>query len=31
MFKFAEKGDARVLMENPDRLVLDINTMLSLR
>ena len=31
MLKFAEKDEARVLMEKWDRSVLDITTMLSLR
>ena len=31
MLKFAEKGEADVLIEKWDRSVLDINTMLSLR
>ena len=31
MLKFAEKGEAHVLMEKWDRSVLDITTMLSLR
>ena len=31
MLKFAENGEAQVLMEKWDRAVLDITTMLSLR